>query len=57
MDIKPNKGGIPAKDNSIITIKVDINGKLPKNFKSFKVFMYFKSNKKNNKKTFINIKI
>lgn len=54
-DIKPNNGGIPANDNNNITINVVISGKLPKNFKSFKVFIYFKSNKKNNKNILINI--
>lgn len=57
LDIKPNKGGIPANDNKIMTSMLDINGKLPKNFKSFNVFIYFKSNKKKIKKILINIKI
>ena len=57
LEINPNKGGIPANDNNIITINVVINGKLPKNFKSFKVFIYFKSNKKKIIKMFIKIKM
>lgn len=56
-EMKPNKGGIPAKDNNKITKKVVIKGILPKNFKSFNVFIYFKSKIKNIKNIFINIKI
>ena len=57
LDIKPNKGGIPANDNKINVIKTVIKGKLPKNFRSERVFKYFKSNKKNIKKILNNINI
>lgn len=56
-DIKPNKGGNPAKDSNNKTKNVVINGKFPKNFNSFNVFKYFISNKKKIKKILINIKI
>ena len=57
LDIKPNNGGIPAKESIDKTINMDIICKLPKNFKSFKFLMYLRSNKKKIKKKLINIKI
>lgn len=56
-DRKPKSGGTPANDKSIKTKKIVINGKLPKNFISFKVFKYFISNIKKIKKIFIKMKI
>jgi hypothetical protein len=52
--IKPNRGGIPAKDNNKKTMKIDTNGKFQKNFNSFKVFMYCISNIKKIKNILIN---
>ena len=57
LDIKPNKGGTPAKDKIIKTKYIVIKGKLPKNFNSFSVFKYFISKIKKIKKIFIKIKI
>lgn len=56
-DINPKRGGTPANDNKIITIKMVINGKLPKNFNSFNDLRYFISNKKKIKNIFINVNI
>lgn len=52
--IKPIRGGIPAKDisNKIICIEIDFVP--PVNFKSLKLFKYFKSNKKKIVKIFTN---
>jgi hypothetical protein len=55
--INPVKGGIPAKDNNKKTKNIEIKDKLPKNFNSFKVLMYFISNIKNIKNIFINKKM
>lgn len=52
--INPVKGGIPAKDSNKNTKKIEITGKLPKNFNSFKVLIYFISKTKNIKNILIN---
>ena len=44
--VKPNKGGTPAKDIKETTTYMEIDGVLPINFNSLKVFTYFISNKK-----------
>jgi hypothetical protein len=54
---KPTNGGIPANDKKRITTYMYINGKLPKNFNSFKVLKYLISKIKKIKNKFINIKI
>jgi len=57
LDKKPNKGGIPAKDNNIKANDVVTNEVFPKNLISFKVFRYFISKIKKIKKILININI
>ena len=49
---KPDKGGTPANDKKLKTIKVVIICKLYINFNSFRVFSHLVSNKKKMKKTF-----
>ena len=52
---KPINGGIPAKDKKSITTYKYKNGKLPKNFNSFRVLKYLISKIKKIKNKFINI--
>lgn len=54
---KPSNGGVPAKDKNNNTKYIVKNEVLPINFNSFKVLIYFKSNKNNNKNIFVNINI
>ena len=49
---KPNKGGTPAKESKNNAIHIDILNMLLLYFRSFKVFNFVKSNKKNIKNKF-----
>jgi hypothetical protein len=57
LPMKPSRGGVPANDKNNNTKYIVKNEEFPINFNSFKVLIYFKSNKNNSKNILVNINI